>query len=114
METGKYINTMEYKQIKPSIYNYQVWIDLTDPTKLYQTLDLVLRESGYTILNHIEHFFPVQGYTCLWLLAESHLAVHTFPESNRSYVELSGCNEAMSQYFITLFEKQFTIIEETK
>ncbi len=102
---------MEYKHIKPSIYNYQVWISLVDPKELYSSLDAMLRQSGYTILDHIEYSFPVQGYTCLWLLAESHLAVHTFPESNRSYIELSGCNEDMSISFIELFKENFTIIE---
>ena len=103
---------MEYKCIKPSIYNYQVWVDIIDPDKLYKTLDSILRESGYTILNEMEHHFPIQGYTCLWLLAESHLAVHTFPESNCSYIELSGCNEEMSKCFVAAFQRQFIIIEK--
>lgn len=105
---------MEYKHIKASIYNYQAWVEQTSPDQLYSTLDNILRESGYTILNHMEHHFPIQGYTCLWLLSESHLAVHTFPESNRSYIELSGCNEAMSKRFVELFQQEFTIIENCK
>ena len=112
MVIGTYTKAMEYKQIKPSIYNYQVWVNQIDPTQLHNTLQTILEESGYTILNQMEHYFPIQGYTCLWLLAESHLAVHTFPESNQSYIELSGCNEEMSIRFMTLFQEQFTIIEK--
>lgn len=111
MVIGKCIKTMEYKFIKPVIYNYQVWVEQTDSDMLSTTLEAILQESGYTVLNRVVHFFPVQGYTCLWLLAESHLAVHTFPESNRSYIELSGCNEEMSKCFITIFNEKFTIIE---
>lgn len=39
-----------------------------------------------------EHHFSPQGYTALWLLSESHFAVHTFPEFGRTYIELSSCN----------------------
>lgn len=103
---------MEYKYIEPSIYNYQVWVDETDPATLHRKLQAILEASGYTILNQIEHNFPIQGYTCLWLLAESHLAVHTFPESNRSYIELSGCNKEMNWRFVALFQEGFVILEK--
>jgi len=102
---------MEYKYIEPSIYNYQVWVDETAPTILHSKLQTILEASGYTILNQMEHYFPVQGYTCLWLLAESHLAVHTFPENNRCYIELSGCNKEMNRRFIALFQEAFMILE---
>ena len=102
---------MEYKYVDPVIYNYRVWVDSFDPDELYKTLDSILKKSGYTILNYIEHSFPLHGYTCLWLLAESHLAVHTFPESNRSYIELSGCNETMNECFVSLFQQKFTVID---
>ncbi len=102
---------MEYKYIEPSIYNYQVWVDETEPDTLHSKLQTILEASGYTILNQIAHNFPIQGYTCLWLLAESHLAVHTFPESNRSYIELSGCNKEMNRSFVALFQEVFVIIE---
>ena len=102
---------MKYKEIKPAIYNVQAWIEETNPARLYTTLTAMLQESKHTILEHVAHHFPIQGYTCLWLLGESHLAVHTFPDSGRSYVELSGCNEAMSQRFAQLFSKEWHTTE---
>ena len=50
-----------------------------------------LIESGFCILKQCEHFFPVQGYTGLWLLSESHFALHSFPEANQIYAELTSC-----------------------
>ena len=77
--------------MKAQIWNHSEWIALTDPDKLYDLLQRMLEESGFKILDHAEHHFKPQGYTCLWLLAESHLAIHTFPEQNKTYIELSSC-----------------------
>lgn len=55
----------------------------------------------------MEHHFEPQGYTAVWLLAESHCALHTFPEENKAYVELSSCNIDMYTDFIVLFNRHF-------
>jgi len=88
--------------------NFQCWLDETDSAVLKTELDSFLAESGYTVLNFVEHHFSPQGYTCLWLLAESHLAIHTFPENNASYLELTGCNKRMNEKFIQLITQRFT------
>lgn len=88
-----------YKHIEAKIYNHQFWTDCTDPTILKTTYEALLQKSGFTILQFNEHHFPEQGYTCFWLLGESHLAIHTFPESNKSYVELSSCNQEKLEVF---------------
>ena len=41
--------------------------------------------SGFTVLKFVDHAFEPQGYTALWLLAESHCALHTFPEEQKAY-----------------------------
>ena len=85
--------TTKYKQIKAAIYNHKDWISTTDPEKLKNQFQSLLEQSNFTILSFNEHHFPEQGYSCFWLLAESHFAIHTFPESNTSYIELSSCNK---------------------
>lgn len=82
------------------IYNHKRWIDEVNPEILKLMLDRFLRESQYTVLNFVEHEFTPQGFTAIWLLAESHLAAHTFPENHTTYLELSGCNEEMNQRFL--------------
>ncbi|MCK5846433.1 MAG: S-adenosylmethionine decarboxylase [Bacteroidales bacterium] len=82
------------------IYNYKVWIKEIKPEILISKLNELLTISGYKTLSFIEHSFSPQGYTSLWLLAESHLALHTFPEQQRAYIELSSCNEGMNNKFI--------------
>ena len=104
-------NTTQYKTVSAEIYNFRVWTDEISPEVLSRDLTTILTGCGYHILNHIEHHFPVKGYTALWLLAESHLAVHTFPEDEVSYIELSGCNKAHNELFRERFAEKFHIIE---
>lgn len=82
------------------IYNHKRWLNEVNPEVLRLMVDRFLSQSQYTVLDFTEHRFQPQGYTALWLLAESHLAVHTFPENFTTYLELSGCNEAMNQRFL--------------
>jgi S-adenosylmethionine/arginine decarboxylase-like enzyme len=51
------------------------------------------------VLNNIDHNFKPFGYSTVWLLAESHFAIHTFPEENKIYYELSSCNEEFYKRF---------------
>lgn len=90
------------KKIEAKIYNHQEWIGEIDPENLKSIYQNKLTESGFKIVNFSEHYFPNQGYTCFWLLAESHLAIHTFPDAGKSYVELSSCNQSFLEKFINL------------
>lgn len=60
----------------------------------------MLLGAGFNVLGFIEHKFEPQGYTVLFLLGESHFAVHTFPEHGKMYVELSSCNKAKYKEFL--------------
>ncbi len=82
------------------IYNHKIWLKETKPDTLFEKLNNLLYTSGYTVIGHLDKHFEPYGYTCVWLLAESHLAVHTFPENNKTYIELSGCNQEMNEIFI--------------
>ena len=61
--------------------------------------------SGFTVLKFIDHAFDPQGYTALWLLAESHCALHTFPEEQKAYLEISSCNSAMYVNFVVAYHQ---------
>jgi len=102
------INIAENKEIPAVVYNFQEWINETNPEVLKKEFKELLSISGYTVLNFMEHLFPNGGYTCLWLLAESHLAIHTFISDNKTYIELSGCNKAMNHKFRSVFDERFT------
>jgi S-adenosylmethionine decarboxylase len=85
--------------MEAKIYNLSGWIKETNPHKLKNNYSDLLGLSGFEILNFQEHYFEPIGYTALWLLGESHFAVHTFPEENKSYFELSSCNFEYYNFF---------------
>lgn len=86
--------------MKAQIFNYSDWIKETEPDKLKNYYLDILVESGFGIINQIEYFFKPYGYTLLVLLSESHFAIHTFPEENKSYIELSSCVEIPFNLFL--------------
>lgn len=96
---------MNYLTTEKLIYNYKAWLKITHPNALYSNFNSFLQEAGYEVINFVEHHFQPQGYTCLWLLAESHLAIHTFPEKGLTYIELSGCNPEKNNAFVALVEQ---------
>jgi S-adenosylmethionine decarboxylase len=87
--------------MEAKIWNKSGWINEIEPTKLKNTFSELLGLSGFDILNFQEHYFKPIGWTGLWLLGESHLAIHTFPEEQKSYIELSSCNYQYYIYFIS-------------
>lgn len=96
--------SVESKIIKANIFSHRYWIGDTKPELLKTVFEAKLLQSGFTIVKFDEYYFPVKGYTCFWLLAESHLAIHTFPDDERSYVELSSCNEQKLECFKRLLD----------
>ncbi len=100
--------------MQTTIYNYRTFVSIVDPNELVSTFKGLLTDAGYTAVNFTEHHFKPHGYTCLWLLSESHLALHTFPETQKTYLELSGCREEMNVKFIELLQALEVIVAEEK
>jgi len=88
--------------MKAQMFNYQNWVDETNPFELRKKYDEQLKSSGFGVLSFVEYNFEPQGYTALWLLSESHFAIHTFPEEEKSYIELSSCIEKQYNKFMEL------------
>lgn len=91
--------------MKAEIHNYKTWINITAVNELKLLMTKYLQTAGFQILKEVDHHYKPFGYTAVWLLAESHLAVHTFPEESKTYVEISSCNQQKNQVFIELIQK---------
>ena len=68
---------------------------LNDESFLRCTLNRAAKVAKATVLNLISNKFEPQGVTAIALLAESHLSIHTWPESNYSAVDIFTCGQNM-------------------
>ena len=78
---------------------------LNDESFLRCALNRAAKLANATVLNLISNKFEPQGVTAIALLAESHISIHTWPESNYSAVDIFTCGQKMlpelaSQYLI--------------
>ena len=78
---------------------------LNDESFLRCILSRAAKLANATVLNLISNKFEPQGVTAIALLAESHISIHTWPESNYSAVDIFTCGQNMnpelaSQYLI--------------
>ena len=78
---------------------------LNDESFLRCSLNRAAKLAKATVLNLISNKFDPQGVTAIALLAESHISIHTWPESNYSAVDIFTCGrnllpELASQYLI--------------
>ena len=78
---------------------------LNDESFLRCKLNRAAKLAKATVLNLISNKFEPQGVTAIALLAESHISIHTWPESNYSAVDIFTCGKNMmpelaSQYLI--------------
>ena len=68
---------------------------LNDESFLRCKLNRAAKLSKATVLNIISNKFEPQGVTAIALLAESHISIHTWPESNYSAVDIFTCGQNM-------------------
>lgn len=64
-----------------------------DLDKIKQILDQICNKYEFSILNKTEHVFEPEGLTILYLLSESHISVHTFPEKKYIAIDLYTCRD---------------------
>ncbi len=107
-----------YKSIKlefakssiPIGIHYVVDIDNIKNDQIYDNefikklCDKLLSKTGVNVLNEIHHEFKPQGYTALYLLSESHMSIHTWPENGKIRLDLFSCevNGKFDDALITL------------
>ena len=76
---------------------------LNDESFLRCSLNRAAKLAKATVLNLISNKFEPQGVTAIALLAESHISIHTWPESNYSAVDVFTCGQNMLPELATKF-----------
>jgi S-adenosylmethionine decarboxylase proenzyme len=68
-------------------------VQLNDPERLRPLLEQAVVEGKATVIKTSLHQFSPHGVSGVVILAESHLAVHTWPEYGFAAVEILVCGE---------------------
>jgi len=67
---------------------------LNDPARLQASLRELAKDLGCTIIKELFHSFAPCGVSGVIVIAESHLAIHTWPEHGFAAVDLFTCNSS--------------------
>lgn len=66
---------------------------------------------GATVLNRFSHKFQPQGVTIVYALAESHISIHTFPESGSCAIDVYTCGSMNTRKGMDVLIDYFNPIE---
>lgn len=72
--------------------------DLNDPRLVMETLEQACQVARATIVERSGHHFSPYGVTAVVVIAESHLAVHTWPEHRYAAVDLFTCGTSVDTW----------------
>jgi len=81
---------------------------IEDSEKIKRILRKAVQESKSTPLEEMVYKFSPQGLTGVVLLAESHIALHSWPEIDYLAIDIFTCgNKAMPEKALNYFKKVF-------
>jgi S-adenosylmethionine decarboxylase len=66
---------------------------INDLDELKSIMDTICTSNDFQVLQRIEEKFNPHGLSIIYLLSESHMSIHTFPEKNYIAFDLYTCRE---------------------
>jgi S-adenosylmethionine decarboxylase len=66
---------------------------LNSMSGIRHVLDTICSTHSFSVLGKLAHQFEPQGCSLVYLLSESHISVHTFPEKNYIAMDVYTCRE---------------------
>jgi S-adenosylmethionine decarboxylase len=71
---------------------------LNDPDRIKRIMEGAAITSGASIVQSVFHLFNPHGISGVVVIAESHLAIHTWPEYGYSAVDIFTCGEEVDPW----------------
>lgn len=81
------------KHMIADIHNIKNSKLLNDKFILIDVLKKICSSYDFEVLNIVDYSFEPIGCTILFLLSESHMSIHTFPEKNHLSFDIYTCRE---------------------
>lgn len=72
--------------------------DLNNPRLVMETLEQACEVARATVVERSGHHFSPYGVTVVLVIAESHLAIHTWPEYRYAAVDLFTCGNSVDTW----------------
>lgn len=66
---------------------------LDDPSTITALLKDTADLARLTVVAAVEHRFAPQGVSAVLVLSESHVAIHSWPETGTAYLTLTSCRQ---------------------
>lgn len=82
-----------------------------------QIANLLIKNLRLNVVNQGKHQFPNNGLTKFWVLSQSHLVIHTWPEIGALHVDLMTCStlvissKMIKDYLSSLPIKKISVTE---
>jgi S-adenosylmethionine decarboxylase len=80
---------------------------LNEPEVIERAMNEAAEVSGATIVQSVFHMFSPHGVSGVVVVAESHLAVHTWPEYGYAAVDYFSCGPVDSEAAIRYLQEKF-------
>lgn len=85
---------MKVKHLSAKLENCRVERNLlSDKFFTFKVLDKVVERLGMNFIDKVYYEFQPEGLSVIYLIKESHIAIHTWPEFNLVDVEISTCKD---------------------
>ena len=82
-------------------------VDLDDLEKVEEIMTEAARELGVVIREKVHHQFSPYGLTVIYIIAESHISYHSWPEYRSCFVDVFACSRISTEKGIEVFKKHF-------
>lgn len=80
---------------------------INDVSHIEHSLIQATKASHATIISHNFHKFSPYGVSGVVVIAESHVAIHTWPEYNYAAVDIFTCGDTIDPWIIQEYLKEF-------
>ena len=81
------------KHLLVSVYNITNYECLEKVKTIQPLMKKMIEDMNLNIVGEVHKQFEPFGATCLYLLAESHLSIHTFVQERYCTIDLYVCND---------------------
>ena len=99
-------------QFAPTIHHYVALVKLksldNSPVFIKNVAKKVIKSLALTVVKKTSHIFYPQGVTLAYILSESHLLIHTWPEFNTIHIDLIICSYRSMEEFESSIKSAFS------